>query len=421
MRTERGAISIHVVLALTGVLMFAGMVIDQGVLYVARRQAQTAADAGALAGAIWLQTNFGDFTNAAVAAKALANQNPVWAESVGDANIDVTVPIICPDHTPGCIRVDVMRGQPGRFGGHGNTIPTYLVRLVGPTSQGVRATATAQVAAGNAVQCIKPIVVADKWTDNSSTGSNLTGWDQEDVFGPGDVYTRPGFKASGPGNDIGLEVVLKGDDANAAGWSREVELGGGNGGNVIPDEFVGCPTWVQNRTFGIYEPDPAKAPPCASKVDTNEAAGCLNVKQGTKQGPISSGVHALKALDPSATWNAGTNSVSGGCSATATCTNSPDPSISPRVVPIAVFNPQQLSTSTCSGDNCVVQVVNIFGFFVEGMCDDADVYGAAPPGMCGAHPNQVVVGRLVNYPAIASGFAGSAGPETFLKITRLVK
>ena len=58
--------------------------------------------------------------------------------------------------------------------------------MIGITSQGVRATATAQVAAGNSVNCIKPWVVVDKWVDNSvGQGTNPNGWDQMDRFNPG--------------------------------------------------------------------------------------------------------------------------------------------------------------------------------------------------------------------------------------------
>src|SRR6185503_2041506 len=112
-------------------------------------------------------------------------------------------PITCPDGTNTCIRVDGMRGIIGRDGAaHMNTIPTFMMGIVGLSSQGVRATATAQVAGGNAVQCIKPWVVADKWVDSSGTGSNTSGWDQEDIWNDGvDSYTSPGFKATGTGND----------------------------------------------------------------------------------------------------------------------------------------------------------------------------------------------------------------------------
>src|SRR4029450_1545032 len=210
--SERGAVTIHVAIALIAMLVFAGVVIDNGVMYSARRQAQNSADAGALAGALTREwESLTAYTRATEAAKAFANQNAVWGEFPVDAHVDVTVPITCPDSTPNCIRVDVLRGLDNPHLGttHGNTIPTYMMGIVGLGSQGVRATATAQVAAGNAVKCIKPWVVADKWTDNSSPGGLTSGaWDQNDTFDPGDVYV-PGTDGFFPGpalpNDYGMQ------------------------------------------------------------------------------------------------------------------------------------------------------------------------------------------------------------------------
>ena len=113
---ERGAIIIHVAIALIALLCFAGIVIDQGVMYVSRAQAQTAADAGALAGALTLETDPSAHANAGIAAKSFVNQNGIWGQAAADANIDVTSPITCPDGTNACIRVDVMRGIIGRDG-----------------------------------------------------------------------------------------------------------------------------------------------------------------------------------------------------------------------------------------------------------------------------------------------------------------
>ena len=122
-----------------------------------------------------------------------------------------------------------MRGIIGRDGaGHTNTIPTFMIGIVGLHNQGVRATATAEVAGGNAVECIKPWVVADKWVDNSGTGSNASGWDQEDGWNAGvDTYTSPGFKATGTGNDYGLELALKEGATGtwSLGWTMEIDLG----------------------------------------------------------------------------------------------------------------------------------------------------------------------------------------------------
>ena len=293
MRTnERGAIIIHVAIALMALLCFVGIVLDQGSFYVARRQAQNAADSGALAGALTLLTDPSDHANAVIAAKALSNTNAVWGQAAGDANIDVTHPINCPDGSAGCIRVDVMRGLPNPHAGggaHTNRFPTFMLGILGIASQGTRATAMAQVAAGNLVnKCIKPWAVADKWVDNSGTGLDTTKWDQMDFFDGGtDVYTVPGFKSTGLGNDYGLELMLKGDADWSSGWSLELELGGGNGSPPYKAEIAGCPSWVP--PVGLYD----SSVPCRNRSDTNEPKGCVNVNTGVRQGPTRGGVASL--------------------------------------------------------------------------------------------------------------------------------
>jgi hypothetical protein len=125
-----------------------------------------------------------------------------------------TLPLTCPDGTPSCVRVDVLRGVPDRNGAaHSDTIPTLMMRMFGISNQGVRATATSQVAGANHVSCIKPFAVADRWIDNSNTESNKSGWDQDDEFNLSvDTYTSTsGFNAA-LGSDFGLQLTLKGDD-----------------------------------------------------------------------------------------------------------------------------------------------------------------------------------------------------------------
>ena len=68
LRHDRGAITIHVALALMALLMFSSIVVDYGVMWVSRRQAQNAADAAALAGAIALVKDGGSTPNAKVTA-----------------------------------------------------------------------------------------------------------------------------------------------------------------------------------------------------------------------------------------------------------------------------------------------------------------------------------------------------------------
>ena len=428
MRSERGAITIHVAIALIPLLMFLGIVIDQGSFYVARRQAQNAADAGALAGAIELM-NFGTNSTATSAAQQFTAQLGIWGETTALADIQVSpLPFNCPDGVPSCIRVDVERGQPDRAGGaHSNTFPTFLVRMFGPANQGVRATATAQIAAGNAVQCIKPWVVADKWTDNTTgaAGGLLPGeWDQMDTFNPAeDVYTFPssGFQATGPSNHVGYELVLKEGQNGvwSSGWTMEIDLGA-HGSNTMRDEIEGCPNWVP--TVGLYDP----SVPCSNGDPPNPEEGCLSVKTGMSAGPTSQGVHLLIDRDQNATWDEINKTVTNTCMTGATCLdeNGAPVSISPRIVPLAIFDTAAYADAPCNGSNCVARVRNLLGFFVEGMCDEVyDARGLPTPPYCGtnAEAKKMVIGRLMLYPGQGNGASGSAGPSTFLRMVRLIR
>ena len=153
-------------MALLALLALSAFVFDYGVMWASRGQAQNSADAGALAGAQSLLLLQGDDA-ARNAATALATRHSIFGQNVVAGNVTVTVPLPCPApfNTPsGCIKVDISKQD----------VPTFFARLVNIQTQGVRATATAMVGAGNAVQCIKPWIVADRWTDNSSTGSNTS-------------------------------------------------------------------------------------------------------------------------------------------------------------------------------------------------------------------------------------------------------
>src|SRR5262245_28445422 len=110
---ERGAITIHVAIALIALLTFTTIVIDYGVMWIARRQAQNAADAGALAGAVTLMIDPGATGEATRTAQYFAGQNVIWGQNTANADILVSpLPFNCPDGVPACIRVDVMRGLP---------------------------------------------------------------------------------------------------------------------------------------------------------------------------------------------------------------------------------------------------------------------------------------------------------------------
>ena len=408
--SERGAVVIQVAVCLLALLAFSAFVVDYGVMWASRGQAQNAADAGALAGAQSLLLLQGD--NAARdAATALATQHPIFSQTataLAAGNVAVTVPLACPApfNTPsGCIKVDISKQD----------VPTFFARLVNVQTQGVRATATAMVGAGNAVNCIKPWIVADRWTDNSGTGSNTTGWDQEDVFQPGtDVYAPPGFRAEGPGNDVGLQLALKGDRNQwSSGWSLEIELGGGNGSNTYQAEIAGCPTWVP--TVGLYNP----AHPCNSRADMDPERGCVNVRTGVRQGPTGHGVADLIALDRGVFLEHRDQQRIRGLHGDGDLQQPDGCEYQPADCADCDLRSGLYANSGCSGNNCVARVVNLVGFFIEGMCDD--VYGRNTPAWCGSHPREVVIGRLVPYPGRTQVQAGNPGNASFLETITLVR
>jgi len=77
--------------------------------------------------------------------------------------ISVAVSYACPPGVAGggCVRVDVYRN--GELASP--TLPVLFGPVLGITTQGVRATATAQASAANGTDCLKPWAVADKWLE----------------------------------------------------------------------------------------------------------------------------------------------------------------------------------------------------------------------------------------------------------------
>src|SRR5688500_5442810 len=136
LQSDRGAMLIMVAVSLMVLIGFSAIVVDYGVLWVSRNQAQAAADAGALAGATAIA---GSATPAYTtnSASAFARQSPVWGELTAAADVKVApLAVPCPasagGNTEGCVRVDVMRGARDAAGVmHNNTLPIFFGSLLG--------------------------------------------------------------------------------------------------------------------------------------------------------------------------------------------------------------------------------------------------------------------------------------------------
>src|SRR5215203_307710 len=80
--SARGAVLVHVAVAIIGLLAFSALTIDYGVMWTSRRQAQNAADAAALAGALALTYDSGtDYDRARLVAKSVGDRNNIFGAS----------------------------------------------------------------------------------------------------------------------------------------------------------------------------------------------------------------------------------------------------------------------------------------------------------------------------------------------------
>jgi Flp pilus assembly protein TadG len=397
--SERGAILLHVVIGILVLIGFLTFVVDYGVVWVGRRQAQNAADAGALAGAVAMAFDADGWTDrtangpARTAAHQLALSNTIWGQApnvvmASDVFFTGDPADMCPPDVDGltpCIRVDVYRNV-----ARGNPLPAIFGTVFGLTTQGVRATATARVAVADSSDCMKPWTIPDKWLDNYDvTGQieNPPQWTEDDRFethtdggnpqplpNP-DVYTPPSSSGAGTGftalpqsqgGDLGRRVVLKQggpSDAIAPGVFQPVRIprydGNSTGGSDYEDNIGSC----AGIPIGIGD--------------------VLQSENGNMIGPTKHGVEALIAQDPSAQWDPTTNSVVNSCAQSST----PCASSSPRVVAVPVYNTAVYDSTRRQGIPTFT-IINILGFFIDRMQgNDVVGYLTEAPGLqTGATP-----------------------------------
>jgi hypothetical protein len=389
LRTERGAIIIQAAIAGFVLIGLTGFVVDYGIFWLAREQAQQAADTGAMAGA--LARAYGDPDPDApvppivrLQAEFAVAQNPVWFDA--DAGKPV-VSSVCPPELVAirCVRVDVFRD-----GTSGSTaIPTVFAPLFGITSQGVRATATARVAVGNGTLCMKPWAIPDKWVEQSMPPTSYF----ERYVEPGggetlpfaDSYSAPTEMSAGSGmtlsDDLGQTLILdydtdpEGTDPIKPQFLLPLVL---NGPSTYAENIAGC-----NGSLARF----GQSFPTGTTARAAETAAAAT---------------ALIALDPGASWDLVTNTVQGSCAPGCA-------PVSPRLVALALFDVDlyQLMRATdnwCPGNQRCVRVVNLVGFFI-------DLVGG-----------NSIIGNIARYPGVISADYPSVIPTaSFLPTVTLVR
>lgn len=341
---ERGMSLVFVGVGFMAFLSATTLAIDVGMFMTARSQAQNAADAGALAGAVALVRNsYSDRSASGPAVQsamstAIANDVIHGAPTVTPA--DVTFPL-SPTGQDNRVQVNV----------HRPTLPTLFGQFFGVPSVNIEATAVAEAAPANAMTCVKPFMIPDKWIENQ-TGP----WDPDDDYnkygGPPkrellakpDTYVRSGDARTGYNyrDDTGRELMLRannGENVSSSfyfSWKMPDDVGG----DFYRENIANCNTSkIVRGTKIIQEP-------------------------GNKEGPTIQGIEDLIAKDPDAYWDTSCKCVKG----------SKFTGQSPRLFPIPLYDPEYYADNQANGRVADFVIANFLGFFVTRVQGNA-IYG----------------------------------------------
>ena len=342
-RDERGMALVYVSLGFMGFLAATTIAIDVGMFMTARSQAQNAADAGALAGAVALAFNdYNDRTTTGPAVQSAlhaARANNVIGSAPSIVPADVTFPL-GPTGLNNRVQVTVYRTV-----ARTNPIPTLFGVIFGVPTVDITATATAEASPANEETCILPFAVPDRWQENTSPpfDPSTSTFDMYDASGNllahPDVYIpvgQPGATGYDATRDTGVELVLKANNQNktAPSFYNPWAPSGGIGASYYSDNISGCNT---------------------TKVSVGDS---LLAEPGNMVGPTAQGVQALVDEDPTAYWDPAP-----GCN----CVKGSAFGVSPRIRPLPLYNPEAYETGKQNGRNATMEVGNYLGFFVEPM------------------------------------------------------
>jgi len=283
---------------------------------------------------------------------------------------------------------------------------------------------------GAHTDCLKPWAILDRWDEWNGVANDFPNPDPDynsnstfDKYSDGkggappaepDLYVPPGGgNGAGTGFRLPLDegrpfAVKVGDNSGtiSSGWFRAIRvprLDGQTGGSVYRSNIESCGGLPNGfATAGV---------PCPTDITNANAAewankGCYAVEPGNMIGPTSQGIETLVAKDPSARWS-GTGIIN---SAFSPATSSP------RVVPIGSLDVDTYLAADPTGAGGVVRLVNIYGYFIEGM-GDVNADGS----MTLSNSGKSVIGRIMTYPSTGVGSSNLPVEASFLRQVILVR
>jgi hypothetical protein len=370
---ERGMSMVFVSVGFMAFFAATTLAIDVGLFMAARTQAQRAADAAALAGATaFVYESFTDRTPGGPAVQSAVNtalMNKVAGGNVSIDTTDVTFPL-----GPGG-QNDRVQVWVYRTAARGSAIPTLIGPVFGINDFDIIATATAEAAPANAMTCVKPFTIPDKWIENTdppwSPTSTFDRYDNKgNVIPSADVYIPPGPSTSGYTHvDKGTVMMIRAGTGNniEPSFYYSWNMPGGSGGDFYRANIASCnTTTIPMNSPMVQEP-------------------------GNMVGPTTQGIDDLLALDPTAYWDDSAEVVVSPLGK------------SPRVFPIPLYDPDVYQEGKQNGRTATLVSRNWIGFFLEGRTGN-DVYG-----------------RIVPITGVIDNDAGPAPEGVFPRAIRLVK
>jgi Flp pilus assembly protein TadG len=381
---ERGMALVYMAVGFMTFMAASTLAIDVGMFMTARSQAQNSADAGALAGAVALARNDWDdrtATGPAVqGAISTAKKNVVIGTAPSVLTTDVTFPND-PAGNPTRVHVKVYRTT-----GRDTAVKTLIGPLFGIPTVDIAASATAEVSPANAMTCVKPFMIPDKWVENVDKSGNPTGtwsptseynaFDKQGVPMPNpDVYrgaNDPAYTGYTVANDVGKQLVLRagtGDGINPS-FYYSWKMPGDTGGDFYRQNIANCNTSLM--TWGDL----------------------ITQEPGAMSGPTIQGIDDLIAKDPTAQWDTSCNCV---------INSKFGDSGSPRIFPIPLYDPGYYATGKANGRVADFRIANFLGFFVTHTGGNA------------------IHGYVTNIVGVVKADAETAPANAFPKAIRLVQ
>ncbi len=250
------------------------------------------------------------------------------------------------------------------------------------TSQGVRATATAEVVFSNSSSCVKPLAILDRWSEVQSPG-----WDPGDTF---DRYEPPpapvGTLLANP--DTYQPVAPPGNNGSGFdlsdpvhGYGLELHLVRRIGPPAPPDSvnwYIPVQLDCQSETPGSAACVIENITSCSPQTLRPDDVVPLQVAGLSPLGVdlLAPALASLVDADPSASWDTGANGgrggIVGGCMASGAC------AVSPRLIALPMVNPQIWADQSVDPDvpPSHVTVTRVVGLFVDDVVGSRDRWTA---------------------------------------------